>query len=72
MSVDVDVALMNQSMLLQVLKNVHNGIFAVMVIENFTTQARWMRVIQAAQDFSFEFCIDSHVVSSYVCKGYDY
>lgn len=58
-------------MLLQVLKNIHNGIFTVMVIENFTTKAFRMRVIQAAQDFSFEFCIDSHVVSSFVCKGYD-
>jgi len=62
---------LDKSMLLQVLKDIHDGLFAMMVVENFVTQAFRMRVIQAAQDFSFEFCIDSHVVSSYVCKGYD-
>jgi len=62
---------LDKSMLLQVLNDMHDGLFAMMVVENFVTQAFRMRVIQAAQDFSFEFCIDSHVVSSYVCKGYD-
>jgi len=63
---------LDKSMLLQVLKDIHDGLFAVMVVENFVIQAFRMRVIQAAQDFSFEFCIDSHVVSSCVCKGYDH
>jgi len=57
-------AFLDESMLLQVLKDIHDGLFAMMIIENFVTQTFWMRVIQAAQDFSFEFCIDSHVVSS--------
>lgn len=52
MGIDVDVALMNQPMLFQVLKDIHDGLFAVMVIENFVTQAFRIRVIQAAQDFS--------------------
>lgn len=35
MSANEDVALMNQSMLLQILQKLHNGIFPVMIIEKF-------------------------------------
>ncbi|OAN32188.1 hypothetical protein A4V15_00360 [Pseudomonas oryzihabitans] len=58
-------------MRLQVLEDIHHGLFAVMVIEDFIAQPFRVRVIQPAQEFSFEFCIDSHEFSSYGCTGYD-